>query len=76
MKIRSRHFENKIAADMSNSKNRMAQQTEIVETDSELTHYAHCRLPEHYFDMLLAKRQQRIPIPPPQLESGGTMHYR
>lgn len=77
MRTKSRHFSEKSASEMLTLKSSSAHTTtEIVETDSELSSYAHCRLPDHYFDMLLAKSQQRMAVPPPQIEQSGLMYYR
>lgn len=76
MKTENRHLREKFAADVSSLKRKRVRETKIVESDRELSSYAHCKLPEHYFDMLLYKKQENMPVPGLLIEQSGVMHYR
>ena len=45
----------------SRATNNQKKHTRVVELSGELSAYPHCKLPEHYFDLLLYKKQQIIP---------------
>lgn len=76
MNTTSEHLRETFVADMNNSRHNAVKETRIVETEAELSTHPYCRIPEHYFDMMLHKSQQGITIVPVTLEQNIPAFYR
>jgi hypothetical protein len=49
------------------SKKQIALDTAVHETDEDISNYPYCKLPDHYFDLLLHKKQYHS-LEPKQLQ--------